>query len=86
LRRVILAFAARTASVRVGRCFGCGIFAAFPAVGIMGSTCVGLIEARSMGCVLIGPVVDLFLSIVDNACLPDSFKGKQINPPVGTWG
>ena len=52
----------------------------------MGSTCVGIIEARSIGCVLIGPVVDLFLGIVDNACLPDSFKGKQINPPAGTWG
>ena len=46
LRRDILAFAAWTASVLVGCCFGWDVFItfAFPAVGIMGSTCVGLIE------------------------------------------
>src|SRR5260370_28545562 len=55
LRRDILAFAARTASVLVGRCFGLGVFIAFPTVGIIGSTCVGLIELCSTGCVLMGP-------------------------------
>src|ERR1700730_10783389 len=46
LRRDILAFAAWTASVLVGCCFGWDVFITFtfPAVGIMGSTCVGLIE------------------------------------------
>jgi hypothetical protein len=66
--RIILALAARTASVLVGCCFGCGGFAAFPTLGIIGSTCVGRIEPRSMGCVLIGPVgVGLLLSILGTA-------------------
>jgi hypothetical protein len=65
--RVILALAARTASILVGCCFGCGVFAAFPAVGIIGSPCVG-IEPRSRGCIVIGPVdVDLLLGILDAA-------------------
>ena len=76
-RRVILAFATRTASVLVVSCFSCGVFATFPTVGIIGSTCVGIIEARSIGCVLIGPVVNLFLSIVANSFLPYLFKAKQ---------
>ncbi len=61
---MILAFAARTASVLVG-CFCCDGSVAFPAAGIIGSTCVGIIEARSTGCVLIGPVGCLLLGIVD---------------------
>ena len=56
LRRVILAFAARIASALVGGFFGCGVFLCFPSAGIKGSTCVGTIEPRSMGCVLIGPM------------------------------
>jgi hypothetical protein len=52
----MVALAARTASALVGCCFGCGVFAAFPAVGIIGSPCVGIIEPRSRGCILIGPV------------------------------
>jgi hypothetical protein len=66
-RRVILALAARTASALVGCCFGCGVFAAFPAVGIIGSPCVG-IEPRSRGCIVIGPVdVGLLLGILNTA-------------------
>ena len=64
LRRVILAFATRTACVLVGFCFGCSAFFKLPAVGIIGSTCVGIIEARPIGWVLIGPVVGLFLDII----------------------
>jgi hypothetical protein len=78
-RRVILAFAARTASVLVGRCFGCDGFVALPTAGIIGNTCVGIIEARSMGCVLMGPVGCLLLGILANSLLPDSFKATQ-NP------
>jgi hypothetical protein len=65
--RVIVALAARTASILVGCCFGCGVFAAFPAVGIVGSPCVG-IEPRSRGCIVIGPVdVGLRLGILNTA-------------------
>jgi hypothetical protein len=70
---VILAFAARTASVLVG-CFVCGGSLAFPAAGIIGNTCVGIVEARSSGWVLIGPVGGLLLGIVDNSLLPGSFR------------
>jgi len=50
---------------------------AIPAVGIIGNTGVGIIDARSIGWVLIGPVVGLFLGIVDNSFLPNSFKIKE---------
>jgi hypothetical protein len=73
LRRVIFAFAARTSSVLVGFCFGCAFFI-FPAVGTTGRTGVAIIEARSIGCVLIGPAVDLSLGIVDNSLWSGSFK------------
>jgi hypothetical protein len=53
--RVLLALAARTASVLVGCCFGCGVFAAFPAVGIIGSPYVGVIAPRPKGCIVMGP-------------------------------
>jgi hypothetical protein len=76
LRRVILAFAARNASVLVGFCFGCGAFFSLPTVGIIGSTCKGIIEAHWSGCVLIGPIVGLSWSMVVNAFLPHSFKSK----------
>ena len=59
--RVILALAARTASVLVGCCFGCCVFAAFPTVGMIGSPWVGMIEPRSTGCIVIGPVDAGFL-------------------------
>jgi hypothetical protein len=67
LLRIILASAARTASILVGCCFGCGVFVALPAVGIIGSPCVG-IEPRSRGCIVIGPVdVGLLLSILNTS-------------------
>jgi hypothetical protein len=74
LRRVILAFAVRTASDLVDFCFCCGAFVTFPIVRVI--ICAGMIEARSIGCVLIGPV-GLFWSMVDNSLLPDLFKGQE---------
>jgi hypothetical protein len=63
--RDILALAARTASVLVGCCFGCGAFAGSPAVGIIGSPCVCILEPRS-GCIVIGPVdIGLLLGILN---------------------
>ena len=32
------------------------------------------IEGRSIGCVIIGPIADLFLGILENAFLTISFK------------
>ena len=81
-RRVIFAFAARTASVRVGCFFGCGAFNAFPAAGIIGNACVGMTEPRLTGCVVMGPVgADLFLAIPDNALPPGSFDGLAVAHP-----
>jgi hypothetical protein len=61
-RRVIRAIAARTASVRVRGFFGgAGPFgfpclsALAPALGMIGSICVGVDRLPSMGCILIGP-------------------------------
>jgi hypothetical protein len=59
----------------VGFCLGCGVFFTLPTVGV-GSTCEGIIEARSRGCVLIGPIVGLSWGMVVNAFLPHSFKSK----------
>jgi hypothetical protein len=71
LRR-IPAFAVRTASDNF--CFDCGAFVTFPIVRVI--ICIGMIEARSIGCVLIGPVIGLFLGMVDNSFLPSLFKGR----------
>jgi hypothetical protein len=79
---VIFAFAARTASDRVGCFFGCGAFNAFPAAGIIGNACVGMTEPRLRGCVVMGPVgADLFLAILDNALPPGSFDGLAVAHP-----
>ena len=67
---MILAFAARTASVLVGLCFGFDTFA-IPIVRII--ICVGIIEARWTGCVRIGPIVSLFSGMVDNSFPPILF-------------
>jgi hypothetical protein len=65
--RVILALAARIASILVDCWFGSGVFATFLAVGIKGSPCVG-IEPRSRGCIVIGPVdIGLLLGILNAA-------------------
>jgi hypothetical protein len=61
---VIFALVARTASILAVSFFGCAVFFTFPDVGIINSTGVGIVEARSVGCVLIGPVVNLFLDMV----------------------
>ena len=54
--------AACTASVLVGFCFGWSAF--FTCVGIIGCTWLAIIEACSLGCVLIGPMGGLLLGIV----------------------
>jgi hypothetical protein len=75
LRRIIRAFAIRTASA-LGVCFfDSRVFVSVSAVGIM-RNCMAAIEPCSTGCTLMGPVdVDLFLGIIDNALLPRSFDG-----------
>jgi hypothetical protein len=83
LRRVILALATRTASVLVtGFAFGGGAFFSFLPVGIMGCTGVGTFEARSTGCVLIGPVTGVSLGILDNSIWRASFEDPKKNPPA----
>jgi hypothetical protein len=80
LRRVILAFATRTASVLVvGFRFGRGTFFNFALVGIKGNTGVGTFEARSTGCVVIGPVIWLSLGMLDNSIWPNLFKSRAIS-------
>jgi hypothetical protein len=56
------------------------VFSRFPPigiVGIMGSTGVGTFEARSMGCVLMGPVTGLCFGMLNNSLQPSSFKSQQ---------
>jgi hypothetical protein len=83
--RVLLALAARTASVLVGCCFGCGVFAAFPAVGMIGSPCVGVIKPRPRGCIVIGPADFGFsLRILNTASgsVTIDVKGGPFGPPL----
>jgi hypothetical protein len=72
-RRVISALAARTTSAIVGFCFGSSVLFT-PTCGSLGRTWVGNIEGRSIGCVIIGPIADLFLGILENAFLTILFK------------
>jgi hypothetical protein len=75
---MILAFATRTASVLVGGFSGSGVFVSAPAVGIMGSSGVGIVEPCSRGCTFMGPVdVGLLLGIMDNSRLPSSFDARK---------
>jgi hypothetical protein len=67
LRLVIFALAERTASARDGFWIGSVFFAFDPTAGIIGWTGVVVIEARSIGCVFIGPAVGLFLGMLDNS-------------------
>jgi hypothetical protein len=65
-RRIILAFAARTASILIDRFLGDAVFGLLPVVGI-GCNGVGLVEPCSTGCMLMGPVNgDLRRGIIDN--------------------
>jgi hypothetical protein len=76
-RRIILAFAIRTASVLGDRFFASDVFVSASAVGIM-SNCVGAIEPFSTGCMLMGPVdVGLLLGIMDNAQIQSSFDARK---------
>jgi hypothetical protein len=82
LRRVIFALAMRTPSILFGSVFGCEVFFIFPADGIIGRVGVGIAEARSIGCVLIGPVVGLALGMIANALPPHSFNQTR---PLPIW-
>jgi hypothetical protein len=77
LRRMILAFATRTASVLDGCFFGNGAFAS-PTVGIIGNSGVAAVEPCSTGCMSMGPGdIGLRLGIADNALLTGWFvSGK----------
>jgi hypothetical protein len=79
-RRVILAFAKRTASVLVRFLSGWGVFFHLSTVGIKGNTGVAIFEARSIGCVFIGPVT---LGILDNSICASLFKRKDTRHNVG---
>jgi hypothetical protein len=68
LRRVIFAFATLIASDLVDFCAGCDAFVTSPTDDIIGMT------AQRTGCVLIGPVVGLFVGMRDNALLPSLFE------------
>jgi hypothetical protein len=70
LRRVNFAFSTPITSVFVGSCFGCGALFTFPTDDIIGIT------AHRIGCVLIGPVVGLFLDMIDNTLLISLFKRR----------
>jgi hypothetical protein len=80
MRRLIFAFATRISSALVGFCLGAIDFLELPAIGIIGNAGVGIIDARSIGCVLIGPAVGLLLGIVDNPFLPKLFKRPRTWP------
>jgi hypothetical protein len=75
LRRMIFAFATRTASVLGDRFVDSGVFVS--AVGII-SSCVGAIEPCATGCTLMGPVgVGLRLGILDNSQMQSSFTALK---------
>jgi hypothetical protein len=67
-RRIILAFAARTASILIDRFLGDALLGLLPVVRIIGCSGVGLVEPCSAGCMFMGPVDgDLRRGITDNA-------------------
>jgi hypothetical protein len=67
LRRMIRAFATRTASALGDGFFDSGVLGSAPVVGIM-SSCVGAVEPCAPGCMFMGPVdVGLLLGMMDNA-------------------
>src|SRR5256885_16137842 len=69
LRRIILAFAARTASILACWIFGRGVFfSSSPRVDILMGSRFRAVGLCSTGCMLIGPIVgDLLLAIWDNS-------------------
>jgi hypothetical protein len=67
-RRIILAFATRTASILIDRFLGDALFGLLPVVGIIGCNGIGRVEPCSAGCMLMGPVNgDLRRGMPDNA-------------------
>jgi hypothetical protein len=78
LRRMIRAFATRTASLLGDRFFGSGAVVSVPAVGIM-SDCVDAIESCVTGCRVMVPAdVGLRFGIQDNARLQSSFNAQRL--------
>jgi hypothetical protein len=68
LRRIILAFAARTASILACWIFGRGVFLSSPIVGAVAGSWFGAVELCSTGCTLIGPMDgDLLFAIRNNS-------------------
>jgi hypothetical protein len=81
---MILAFAARTASVLTDRFFGMAVLDLPPAAGIIGCDWVGLVEPCSAGWMLMGPVNgDLRRGITDNALRPALFIPCRRPRPAG---
>jgi hypothetical protein len=74
---MILAFAARTASILACWSFGRGVFLSSPSVAIMVGSWFRAVELCSWGCTLIGPIDgDLLLAIRANSLRPSSFDGS----------
>jgi hypothetical protein len=81
LRRVIRAFAIRTAS-DLGDCFfGSGVLVSAAVAGLM-RNCVAAVEPCATGCTLIGPAdVGLRFGIMDNARTPGWFDEPRRGRP-----
>jgi hypothetical protein len=79
LRRIILALAARTASILACWNFGSGAFFSSPIVDAMAGSWFGAVELCATGCTLMGPIDgDLLLAIRDNSLRPSSFDGLPL--------
>ena len=77
MRRIILAFATRNASILACWFFGRGVFLSSPIVDTMVGSRFRAVELCSTGCTLIGPMEgNLLLAIGDNLLLPSSFDGS----------
>jgi hypothetical protein len=58
--------------------FGCGVLFCSPTIGILGGTCVGIVETFSTGCVLIGPVG---VGLISGTPRVDRAEGGPFEPP-----
>jgi hypothetical protein len=92
-RRVIRAIAARTASVRVRGAFAAAgpsgfpcLSAMAPALGMIGSICVGIDRLPSTGCILIGPAWPCFLGMAIQRASALFVRQTEQTRPAGGWG
>jgi hypothetical protein len=76
--RAIFAFAARSTSDLIGCFFGCGVLFCSPTIGILGGTCIGIVETFLTGCVLIGPVG---VGLLSGTPRVDRAEGGPFEPP-----